>query len=175
MKIELSIEGFEIHELEEKYFLKSIKLNEVKFKSDFAVVILEFFNTTDLDNNWQKINNVLSQGLSKYLVDDFKKWNVYLLYVVNEKVDKGLKYKIENNTFFSRKILVDSYESELSEIAVEKLINTNILFKDIEEFVARPPIHDYSVGLVSFNEYSSENILSDEEIEQKLVTIKDSL
>lgn len=101
-------------------------------------------NNSNLESNWKKINSALSELINEYLDSSFKKWNVYIIYVVTDLVSKELKYKIENNTFFARKIVEDKYILELTDENIEKLISEHIMFNDLKINSTQPQQQTYS-------------------------------
>nr|WP_146203182.1 ABC-three component system middle component 1 [Mucilaginibacter oryzae] len=54
-----------------------------------------------------------------------------MFYLCKSEVSLALKYKIENDRFSSRKIILDNYDEEISDIGVNDIINEHITNVDI--------------------------------------------
>lgn len=120
-------------ELKTTYSLDSIQFIEMnKIVSVFIKI-----NGAILNSIWKQINSVLSEYLAEYLDSPFKKWNVYILFIATDTVSKELKYEIENNKFFARKIVVDNYHEQLTDENIEKLISKYITINDLNIEVER--------------------------------------
>jgi hypothetical protein len=141
-----------IEEFKNIYKLKNVQVVE----TNNIITVFVKTNNNNLESNWKKINSALSELINEYLDSSFKKWNVYIIYVVTDLVSKELKYKIENNTFFARKIVENNYSLELTDENIEKLISEHIMFNDLQ----------INLILQEQEEYSSES-----EIYQKLKDI----
>lgn len=125
------INNLKLNSLKEQYCITELYLIE----KDFIILIMKL-NEIDklIENNAKSFDHLtssLSMFLEEYLRDDFKRWNVYFIYLTEEPVTKELKYKIENDTFFARKIVEDSYTSELTDENIEKLIVEHIDFTNL--------------------------------------------
>ncbi|GAA3945178.1 hypothetical protein GO495_31055 [Chitinophaga oryziterrae] len=79
-----------------------------------------------LKETWQTISNFIAMHFQTRIGDNFGKYNFYLFYIAVENISNELKYKIENNTFSSRKIIITNGE-ELS-----SLVNFHILNNDLK-------------------------------------------
>ena len=65
----------------------------------------------------------------------YEKWNLYIIYVTNDKTSKELKNKIENDKFSSRKIVEDNFSQKFNEQEANKLIIIHITNSDLKEIV----------------------------------------
>lgn len=151
-----------IEELKTTYSLDSIQFVEMnKIVSVFIKI-----NGAILDSIWKRINSVLSEYLAEYLDSSFKKWNVYILFIVIDTVSKELKYEIENNKFFARKIVEDSYHGQLTDENIEKLISKYITINDLsigkEELIAEEYSSISEIFLQLKNKDAVNNIQIDE-------------
>ncbi|ASV32329.1 MULTISPECIES: ABC-three component system middle component 1 [Maribacter] len=82
-----------------------------------------------LEESWQQIVNLIAINFQNKLEKEFERWNIYLFFRLSEAVDKGLKYKIENDTFSCRKIIIDKSESHKSAVEdhiLNKLVNIGV-------------------------------------------------
>jgi hypothetical protein len=87
---------------------------------------LQYENSSIIENSWRKISNFIALSCQSKVSDDFGKWNTYLFFLINEKLGIDLKYKIENDTFSSRKIVIEE-QAEFKDV-----INKHILNNDLE-------------------------------------------
>lgn len=91
------------------------------------------FNSEDaLDIAWQNITNEIAVNYIAHLEDSFSKWNCYIVFLCSSAIPKELKYKIENNKFALRKIVIDGLERPVSAEDIIKIINNRILDLNIE-------------------------------------------
>ena len=87
---------------------------------------LIYANTEAIENSWRKISNFIALKCQAMISDDFGKWNTYLFFLIDHKLGIDLKYKIENDTFSSRKIVIEE-KTDFTEV-----INKHILNNDLE-------------------------------------------
>ncbi|SFO75655.1 hypothetical protein SAMN05428949_6501 [Chitinophaga sp. YR627] len=95
-------------------------------------------NVSTLGEIWQNISNFIAMHFQTKISDNFGKYNFYLFYIVLGNISNELKYKIENNTFSSRKIIVTEKE------VLSSLVNSHILNNDLTIS------HDVAVVVDSF-------------------------
>ena len=74
-----------------------------------------------LRNNWIKIRNYIATKFQTHISDEFGKWNIYLFFILEQEISLELKYKIENDVFSSRKIIIENGDS------FERIISNHIL------------------------------------------------
>lgn len=79
----------------------------------------------ELKNIWITTSNFIAINFQAKIKDQFSKWNIYLFFQIQGNISDDLKYKIENSTFSSRKIVIEG-EKPLS-----SLINLHILNNDL--------------------------------------------
>lgn len=107
-------------------------MEKVTLGGEFIVSFLLFDSLQKLENNWQRLSGFFSEYLEEYFIDDFSRWNFYIIYLCKESVTKELQYKIENNPFFARKIVEDNYSFQLSDENIKNLISEHIDFTDLK-------------------------------------------
>jgi hypothetical protein len=88
-------------------------------------------NEETLERFWNRINNLIGTEYQTKLDDEFSGWNIYLTFFIPEKISNALKYTIENNTFFVRKIVFDSKFIQREKEQAATYLNNHILGKDI--------------------------------------------
>ena len=107
-------------------------------KWKISVFLSVFEDQQALKENWVDISSTISSAFQVNLKgkeNEFEKWNIYILYICKNDVEKGLKNRIENDKFSSRKIVEDNFIEVLSDDIVEKLIIKHITNTDLEELL----------------------------------------
>jgi len=173
MKLEKSlINNDEINNLITKYSLKDIQIYKVLSGIKLIVSFVYVKNEVELKNNWEKINNVLSEYLEDFIEENFVRWNIYIVYLVDDEVSKELQYKIENDTFFARKIVEDNYRLDLSEKNIKKLISKHISFDDLDIKGTVPCREPYSSDSLVYKKLSDVASLTDNKIDSILLLLE---
>jgi hypothetical protein len=84
-----------------------------------------------LEQFWSRINCLIGTEYQTKLQNEFSSWNIYLAFFIPAEVSNALKYNIENETFFMRKVVFDSKEKALDKVNISTYLNNHILGKDI--------------------------------------------
>jgi hypothetical protein len=164
------IDNVQISELKTVYKLDDIQVINI----DNILSVLIKMNSQNLQSSWKDINNILSEYLEKYLENSFTRWNVYILFVIEDCVSKELQYKIENNTFFARKIVEDNYLDELNDQNIEKLISEHITFNDLQISSAQAQQQVYSSGSKIYQMLKDIDTINETQIEEILKSLEGS-
>jgi hypothetical protein len=103
------------------------KINVLIFQSDYETLKLK----------WNKVSSAVSMCYQADINDEneFEKWNLYIIYICTETVDKELKAKIENDKFSSRKIVVANQTEKLTTELANNLIIQHITNTDLIDTV----------------------------------------
>jgi hypothetical protein len=110
-------------------------VSDNSFISAFSCLIN---NEEVLEKLWSRINNLIGAEYQTRLDDKFSSWNIYLTFFIPKKINNSLKYTIENNTFFVRKMIFDNHFTPLDGDRIGTYLNNHILGKDIK--VEKNPI-----------------------------------
>ena len=154
-----------INKLKSDYNLIDI---QVVRNLEMLVIIIKI-NSEYLNDSWKKLNSLLSEYAEDFIDNSFERWNIYILYTVTNTVSKELNYKIENNTFFARKIIEDNYSQELNDENIKNLISKHITLTDIkqipnpkssEEYSSDSKIYSELIELTSLTDIKRDKILS---------------
>ncbi len=86
---------------------------------------------SNFENDWFSISNFVAAEYISKLESSFEKWNAYLVYVCTENISKEIQYKIENNKFSTRKVVVNQQNRILNSGEIKNLINRIILSSNI--------------------------------------------
>ena len=84
-----------------------------------------------LELKWRHFSNFIAITFQNEIEDEFQRWNLYLFYIINGDVSTRLKYLIENDTFSSRKIVVEHQDN------FDEIILNNISNNDLSSHVAQ--------------------------------------
>lgn len=109
-----------------------------KDKWKISVFLSEFEDEEALNISWMDISSTISSAFQGSLTgkeNEFEKWNIYILYICKNDVEKGLKNKIENDKFSSRKIVEDNMKQILTDEVIEELIIKHITNTDLEDLL----------------------------------------
>jgi phosphate uptake regulator len=113
------------------YQLDDIIIVETPYIDNIFLCILSVSSEVKLIELWDILNSVVSSELSKDFKNDFQMWNFYLFYLCKEEVGVELKYKIINNKFSSRKVVIDKFDKKIDKQVVEGIISEYIVGSDI--------------------------------------------
>ncbi|MFH4964758.1 ABC-three component system middle component 1 [Gaetbulibacter sp. M235] len=93
---------------------QNIKFNfkEFEFGGYIPIFFISPKDSKSLEKYWVEISNTIAIDYQARLQDEFRAWNIYLFFITNFPIKKELKYKIENDTFSSRKIVVENNVDE---------------------------------------------------------------
>ncbi|MCC3857337.1 hypothetical protein IB289_13145 [Vibrio parahaemolyticus] len=146
-------------ELKDQYFLQDFKTIKLKELGGVFVYFCCFSSVKNMDDLWERINSVLAVHLTEHFESDFQRWNVYAFMTSNKKIPPALQYKIENDTFFSRKIVLQNNYTSFNDINISEMINSYIVNSDIEVGLAEDKIYfEYSSESLVYDILSNENI-----------------
>jgi hypothetical protein len=91
-------------------------------------------NSDFIQKNWNVITDIINHDYLASEISLFDRWNTYLVFACQEKVEKSLQYKIENDKFAMRKLvseLPDNFDIKNSSIVLSALLNKKLLLSDI--------------------------------------------
>jgi hypothetical protein len=100
---------------------------ENNFTTHIFTIVFE--NEKELEEKNGMINRDIALYFQTKLDSDIERWNLYLIYFVNEKVNSLLKYPIDQDTYCARKIVIDefsdfdSYDEVICSYIEEKLFD----------------------------------------------------
>lgn len=100
---------------------KAVDLNKGLIHTFF----IECPSKVSLKNNWREVSNFIALHFQNKLENEFERWNLYLFFLIEQGIGNDLKYQIENNTFSSRKIIIDS-ETDQDSIINNHILNSNL-------------------------------------------------
>lgn len=109
----------------------SISYKELIYNGKIPVFFVGSSSVDELAANWSKLVDTIAFDYQSQLTDEFQIWNIYIFFIRPAGVQditsyNSLKLKIENDTFSSRKILVEDHD--IDSIIDEHIINLNVHF-----------------------------------------------
>ncbi|AWK43898.1 hypothetical protein GPY51_21635 [Photorhabdus laumondii subsp. laumondii] len=118
-------------ELGVEFFVLSVCIFDSAMINAFCYVTP---TTSILKERWREISDNLNyEYLSKYEPSEFERWNNYLVFICQDAIPDNIKYEIENDKFYMRKVALElkglektDIEKETKKILDEKLLLSNI-------------------------------------------------
>ncbi|PWK72888.1 hypothetical protein LX99_04218 [Mucilaginibacter oryzae] len=115
----------------DRYPNEFVTFKLIEYKGNVSVFVFYFEEEKHLGKTWNNVSGNVAGLYQAELTEDFDVWNIYMFYLCKSEVSLALKYKIENDRFSSRKIILDNYDEEISDIGVNDIINEHITNVDI--------------------------------------------
>lgn len=78
-----------------------------------------------LFDDWEGITSWIAGNFQVQLNTEYETWNIYLFFLFEATIDPKLKYRIENDTFSSRKIIIEKLK-DYEVIKKEHVINNDL-------------------------------------------------
>lgn len=124
-------DSFQIGELEQSFktHFKNVSFTYEKVPLGLGVAHSFFIDVNTesiLKDNWSQISNYFALNIQNQLISEFERWNIYLFFILDFEISRDLKYKIEKDTFSSRKIIVEEKTD------IKKILERYILTLDLE-------------------------------------------
>ncbi|WP_339178554.1 ABC-three component system middle component 1 [Paenibacillus sp. FSL H8-0317] len=120
----------------------------------FYIFSIQFHSNVQLEEMWKKINNIIATYFQSNLNKNVEKWNIYLFFFVVDKVSRDVKYKIEQDKYCSRKIIIDSNEEWLDENKIMNYIQMQLFTLKIEKKI--DGLNDIALASKLFNSDNAE-------------------
>jgi hypothetical protein len=141
-----------INQLKEKHATCDFEFHLASFNVNISVFFV-FANSLTLseENLWKNISKEVALKYQSKLETVYDKWNLYIIYVTDDKTPKDLKKQIENDKFSSRKIVEYSYDKLFNHDEANRLIVKHITNTDLKEIVD-------DTEQVSISEYIPKNV-----------------
>lgn len=123
-----------IEELTGRFENLMVTYQQLDYNGIIPVFFVRCNSLESLAANWTKLVDAIALDFQSQLFDEFQIWNIYIFFIrpsgISDITDilnyNSLKLKIENDTFSSRKILVE--DDEPDELINEHIINMNMNF-----------------------------------------------
>lgn len=118
-------------EIKNKYEITDLQFVKVDKLGGMYILFCSFSDGKEMGVLWDKVTSIIASRVSNLLETDFERWNVYLFFTTNKTIEPAIQYKIENDTFFCRKVVVRLKDRIFSENIISDLIDEYILNYDI--------------------------------------------
>jgi hypothetical protein len=115
--------------LTESFSELDFKLFDTKTTDSINCFVCSGNTNVTLLKYWSQITSCIATEFQAKLNNKYLAWNIYLVFLCTETIDKTLKYKIENDKFSMRKLVIDNPHIQND---IDKLLNNEILGHDLE-------------------------------------------
>jgi len=115
-----------------------VQISEVTYCGQISVVFIKSPTQDRLTEIWNDISNAVAIYYQTKLDSEFERWNLYLFYILELEVEKGLKYRIENDPVSSRKIVIDNYPTLLDDLSMAAIISQHITNTNLDINAQQP-------------------------------------
>ncbi len=128
----------------------TFSFEEISYSGKLPCFFIEIENNKKLREIWMKASDMIAINFQSRLKNEFSIWNIYLFFMVKETVESELKYSIENDTFSSRKIVIEGSVDPKS-IVGKFVINSDVEIgpdlEKVEEFKPNPILFNQINGI----------------------------
>jgi hypothetical protein len=163
--IELIKENIECDSLRVLHFEKKIKNNNRK-EYALNIICCAFDNEKDLNDCWEIIVDNVALHVQSKLENIIELYNVYMIFFI-EEINEQLVYKIEQDKYSSRKIVIKK-AMPMSEEELKDIVSKRLFYFDIEKSE-----NDFSISEIlkncekKFYGYiESKDLIKDEDIDE---------
>jgi hypothetical protein len=122
----------EINYLQEKFSNDSlthwIEQNGVRFH----IFTIQSKTIEQLDINWESLTDMIAGYYQADIEDEYETWNFYIVFLSEFEIPKNLKYKIENDKYSSRKIVLDNMLPPIDDKKITDEISKKIFLFDAD-------------------------------------------
>lgn len=108
----------------------TIQLHKIKYIDCVHAFFVKFPSIASMEKDWENLNNAIAFHYQARLENEFEIWNLYLFYITDKPAAKDVKYKIENDTFSSRKIVLD-HSKTIDIKFIERQLQSHITNTDL--------------------------------------------
>jgi hypothetical protein len=115
-----------VTELKEEFETADFHFENLTYAGVMPCFFISVKCESDLVNTWMKVSDTIAVNYQARLTDEFSIWNLYLFFLIENPVSNELKYQIENDTFSSRKIVIEGV-FDLQKIIEEHILNSDII------------------------------------------------
>lgn len=99
--------------------------NEKEYNCHAFIVRLQ--TEAYLSLNWELYRNDIATCFQTDLSKDIEIWNIYLFFIIDGPVSRDLKYKIEQDRYSTRKVVISKSSGQYQSVFLENGIDVRIL------------------------------------------------
>jgi hypothetical protein len=114
-----------ISDLEKEFENVFFSFKEINYQGKLPCFSISVKSENELAKIWVKVSDIIAVNYQSRMTDEFSIWNLYLFFIVNEPISNNLKYQIENDTFSSRKIVIEG-KSDFTKIIEKHILNSDV-------------------------------------------------
>lgn len=103
-----------------------VEFHRIHYGGWVTTVFIRFDAPELIQSLWEEISNAIALYYQTKIDTDFERWNLYLFYLSEQKMEKSLKYRIENDPISSRKIIIDEFKDTLDLAKMDEIISDHI-------------------------------------------------
>ncbi|WET67957.1 ABC-three component system middle component 1 [Sphingobacterium sp.] len=144
-----------INVFKELFPVIKVEFHRIKYGGWVTTVFVRFDSDDLIQLLWEDISNAIALYYQTKIDTDFERWNLYLFYLSEHKMEKGLKYRIENDPISSRKIVIDDFKGKLDVEKMEEIISHHITNSGLNiktpQPVPSPFVQDQAISSVLSN------------------------
>jgi len=105
--------------------------------NDSNIIAIKFFQSEEeLIDGWDDTQSLVAGEIQSNLdclgLDEKFAWNIYIIFIINFKLDKSFKSKFESNTFCCKKYIIKVDDLENEEEINNEIENTIALFSKFD-------------------------------------------
>jgi hypothetical protein len=126
-----------IDKIKNESYNNSFDLVEYRYKLEnrykihiFTMVIKD---QQELLEVWEDICSDIALNFQAELKEDIEIWNIYILFLVQERVTSQIRYLIEQDKYSSRKLVVEDVKDSIDEDCINKVIKERLFHVRIAE------------------------------------------
>lgn len=135
--VRLSLVNERLTYLEQEFEGLNFELLATEGNERISCIICSSVHSKTISESWEKIVGLIAGIYQSALTNEFSKWNIYLVFFSKEPLDLALKYKIENNKFSMRKIVINERLLPSGQ-SVHEYLNSEILGLDLQLLTQNP-------------------------------------
>lgn len=104
--------------------------DEGDYQLYFFTVIIQ--DETELNNIWKRVTADIALYFQSELELDIEIWNIYIVFICKNSISKELKYKIEQNKYSTRKLVMERVKFPLSIKDIHSILDKKLFNIEIE-------------------------------------------
>ncbi len=119
----------------QNYVRNGLKLYMCKDDKFNVYVFTIVLDEERLNSNWENIQNKVALDFQSNLEKEIELWNIYVIFFIENQIEqKELKYKIENDHYCARKIVIDNIGNIKDDEKIKSEISKKLFDLEIPTF-----------------------------------------
>ncbi|MGG0033333.1 ABC-three component system middle component 1 [Priestia megaterium] len=131
-----------------KYDVKAWIKPQGSYKINIFTITLN--NSDELKKIWEIITNDIAIHFQSELEKNIERWNIYVVFLINEPIEKELKYQIEQDKYSSRKIICDNFNftsESPKDLQIISLLNHKLFDFQLHQLKETNKLYEQSIDL----------------------------